>query len=91
MASEQRIVTFRGNVQGVGFRFTACRVAEAHDITGYVRNLPDGSVQVVVEGDSPRINAFLADLEERMSGYICGRSQQIAPASGRYTSFGVKF
>lgn len=90
MAQQQRIVIFRGNVQGVGFRFTACRIAESYDVTGYVRNLPDGGVEVLVEGDIAQIDSFLADLAQRFSGFIRSQTQQIAPYSGAFTSFVVR-
>jgi acylphosphatase len=90
MALQQRIVTYRGNVQGVGFRFTACRAARNYDVTGYVRNLPDGSVEVLVEGDSDQIDPFLADLTHRFSEFIRSQTQQIAPYGGGFETFGVR-
>jgi len=91
MADEQRLIRFFGDVQGVGFRYTACRVAGGHDVTGYVRNLPDGSVECLVEGSVEEIDAFLAALGERMRRYIRRQVQQTAGASGAYRSFGVEF
>jgi acylphosphatase len=90
MAQQQRIVIYRGNVQGVGFRFTACRAARGYDVTGYVRNLSDGSVEVLVEGDSEQIDLFLADLSQRFHGFIRSQAQQIAPHSGAFETFGVR-
>ena len=46
----QTEVTYRGRVQGVGFRYTARTVAAGYAVQGFVRNLPDGGVQLVVEG-----------------------------------------
>ena len=91
MATEQRIVRFTGHVQGVGFRWTTCRVAGGFDVVGYVKNEPDGSVTCVAEGRRSEIDAFLAELEDRMAGYIRGRTQQTAPAGGQFSSFGVKY
>ena len=88
---ERRIIHFSGTVQGVGFRFAACRAAGRFDVTGYVRNLSDGRVQCVVEGRPGQIDAFLAELGERMAGYVRETTQQTAPASGQYHSFGVKY
>ena len=90
MARQQRIVIYRGNVQGVGFRFTTRRIAESYDVTGYVRNLPDGGVEVLVEGDSEQIDPFLSDLAERFSDFIRSRTQQTAPHSGAFKSFVVR-
>ena len=91
MAAEQRIVRFTGRVQGVGFRFTACRAAGGYDVTGHVRNCPDGSVECVVEGPADQIDAFLADLTMRMDGYVRDVGQQTAPATGQFSSFTVRF
>jgi len=91
MADEQRQVRFYGRVQGVGFRYTAYRLAGGHDVTGYVKNLPDGSVECVVEGEPAEIDAFVAALSERMRGYIRRQTQQAAPCTGGYAAFDVRF
>ena len=90
MADQQRIVIFRGNVQGVGFRYTACRIAENYAIAGHVRNLPDGTVEVLAEGPPLEIDRFLAELTEQFGGYIKSQTRQTAPPSGQYHSFGVR-
>ena len=89
--AEQRIVRFKGRVQGVGFRYTTYRVAGGYDVTGAVRNCPDGSVECVIEGEKKEIDAFLNELSESMGNYIRSRTEQTAPASGRYRSFGVSY
>lgn len=90
MPEQQRIVHFGGEVQGVGFRYTACRVASGFDVSGYIRNLPDGRVECVVEGRAKEIDAFLETLSEQMSGYIQSRQEQTVPATGRFSGFGVR-
>ncbi len=52
----------RGRVQGVGFRYFARQRAEVHGVAGFVRNLPDGSVELHAEGPLPALNTFEADL-----------------------------
>ena len=52
-------VYYAGRVQGVGFRYTVRSLAARFDVTGFVRNLPDGRVHLVVEGDAGEIDAFL--------------------------------
>ena len=91
MAVQQRTIQFSGMVQGVGFRFAAVRTAEDFEVTGYVRNLPDGRVECVVEGESSQIDAFLDILVERMSGYIRQQTQQDAPYTGKFDSFTVRY
>jgi len=78
-------------VQGVCFRYTACRTGRDHVVAGYVRNMPDGSVECVVEGESSEVAAFVSALSERMADYIVRKTEQSAPNSGRYRMFDVKF
>ncbi len=88
---QQKTVVFSGNVQGVGFRYTTCRIAGKYDVTGHVKNLPDGRVECVIEGPSEEIEAFLEDLKGQMGSYIRDSSQQWAPASERYSDFSVAY
>jgi acylphosphatase len=52
-------VFFEGNVQGVGFRYTVRHIAKGFDITGWVRNLRDGRVEMQVTGADEEVRAFL--------------------------------
>ena len=52
-------VFYEGRVQGVGFRFTVRHIAKGFDLTGWVRNLPDGRVELQVTGDEEEVRAFL--------------------------------
>lgn len=63
-------VYFSGRVQGVGFRYQSLQVSKEFDVTGYVSNLPDGRVQLEVEGEAAEVAAFVAAVEERMHGYV---------------------
>ncbi len=58
--TERAIITVRGLVQGVGFRWHVCRQAAALGLTGSVRNAADGSVRIVAEGPRPALEALLA-------------------------------
>ncbi len=49
-----------GEVQGVAFRFWTRRKAEAAGVRGWVRNLPDGTVEAVVQGDRPAVDSVIA-------------------------------
>ena len=91
MTKQQQKVLFGGVVQGVGFRFTASRLAGEYDISGYVKNLPDGRVECVVEGEPDDIQAFVDALSVTMSDYIKTRAQQEVPYSGKFTGFGVSY
>jgi acylphosphatase len=69
MPIAKRIV-YSGQVQGVGFRYTARRTAERFPVAGWVRNLPDGRVELLAEGEEGDVDAFLEALADRMGGYI---------------------
>ena len=71
-------VRYEGRVQGVGFRYTAADIARRHDVAGYVRNEPDGTVRLVLEGTPEAVEAFLAELGRAMDGYV--RKRQVTPA-----------
>lgn len=59
-----------GMVQGVGMRWTCKRIADAHGLDGWVRNNPDGSVSLAIEGEEAAIDAFVAELDDRMGANI---------------------
>ena len=79
---------FSGHVQGVGFRFTTLDIADRFPgITGFVRNLADGRVEVVAEGAEERVNAFIAAVEDAMGRYIHGVAKKQVPATGEFSNF----
>jgi acylphosphatase len=57
-------VFYEGHVQGVGFRFTVRHIAKGFDVTGWVRNLSDGQVELQVTGDEEEVRAFLNQVAE---------------------------
>ncbi|HHV62085.1 MAG TPA: acylphosphatase [Firmicutes bacterium] len=63
-----------GHVQGVGYRAFAQSTALSLDLNGFVRNLPDGTVEVVAEGARPTLDKFINELEK---GPIFGRVRNI--------------
>ena len=83
-------VTFRGRVQGVNFRWTVCRVAGKFSVTGWVHNERDGSVRCVVEGEPDELEAFVAAVQEAMSGFIRDTEVNEAAAVGDLEGFGVR-
>ena len=63
----RREIVFHGQVQGVGFRWTTASLAEAEDLAGWVRNEPDGTVRMVVEGAVSAIEGLLVSIEGRQA------------------------
>ncbi|HUN65476.1 MAG TPA: acylphosphatase [Bacteroidota bacterium] len=56
-------IVVEGLVQGVGYRYFVARHAERYHLSGLVRNQPDGSVRVVVEGDRSSVENLVSDLK----------------------------
>lgn len=79
MPTQRRRVWYEGRVQGVGFRYTARRLAEAFPISGSVRNLADGRVEVVAEGEPSAIAAFLDAIAREMGPNIRGVRAEVEP------------
>ena len=59
-----RHVFYAGKVQGVGFRFTCKQIARGYEVVGWVRNLPDGRVELQCSGDQEEVEAFLEGIAE---------------------------
>jgi acylphosphatase len=71
----RRRVHYSGRVQGVGFRAASERLARGRGVGGYVRNLPDGRVELVAEGAPAEVDALLSDVRHALKGYI--RDEQV--------------
>lgn len=63
-------VHFSGRVQGVGFRYSTLQTAKEYAVNGFVRNLADGRVLLVAEGERSEVQAFCAAVAERLSPFI---------------------
>ncbi|MEX0325075.1 MAG: acylphosphatase [Puniceicoccaceae bacterium] len=63
-------VFFSGHVQGVGFRYKTLQIAKEFEVSGFVRNLPDGRVQLEAEGMDAEVRGFVAEVNDRLSVYI---------------------
>lgn len=85
----RKTLYYSGHVQGVGFRFTTARIAANYKVTGTVRNIADGRVEVIAEGQADEVKMFLEELADRMSGFIHNIEQQQSPGTGQYRSFDI--
>ena len=86
-----RHVIFVGRVQGVGFRFTAHRMANRHQLAGFVRNLSNGSVEMLAQGTSDDIEDCIQDLKEYYPGYIREMNVEEIPPDPQHTDFRITF
>jgi acylphosphatase len=76
MSRKRMHIFYSGNVQGVGFRYEARSVANGYEVTGVIRNLPDGRVELVAEGDKAELEAFRQGIRDSgMEGLI--RQEQV--------------
>ena len=81
MADRVRVrVVYRGRVQGVGFRFTTLEISRNFDVSDYVRNTPDGSVELEAEGAEATVDAFLESVADRMASSIREQDRRPLPA-----------
>lgn len=83
-------VIYSGRVQGVGFRYTVKSLTPGFEITGTVRNLPDGTVELVAEGAREELEAFRAAVRD--SGLACfieRESEQWSEARGGFRGFEI--
>ena len=81
----------RGEVQGVGYRFFAQRAAARHQVVGYVRNCPDGSVEAFAEGPANSVEAFKHDLATGPQWAVVDQVEEIVlEPTGSYSAFRIE-
>ena len=82
-------VIFTGRVQGVGFRYTAQRMAKEQKLSGWVKNLSDGRVEMVVEGPRDKIDHLIFKIEGHFT--ITKKDSDWLPARGQFTDFDIAY
>lgn len=87
----RRTTYFTGWVQGVGFRYTTRHLAADCDVAGFVRNLPDGRVELVVEGTPAELDSLQAAIEHTLGGNIREMQAADSPATGEFSCFRIAF
>jgi len=85
-------IVAQGRVQGVGFRYFCQREAVARNIKGYVKNLLNGDVEIVAEGVSENIDAFVIAVKHNHPfALVTNLIQKNIPFSGNFKDFSIKF
>ena len=87
----RRSILFSGRVQGVGFRYLTRELAADFRVTGYVKNLPDGRVETVIEGESDEVDRFHRAVSRRMYSNIRGETHEEGSPTGESDRFDVRF
>ena len=86
-----RKLLISGEVQGVGFRYFAQRVSARHQVRGYVKNLDDGRVEVLAEGNAKAVDAFRIDLAAGSTYSHVGTIEELVlEPSGLYSTFRIE-
>lgn len=85
------LVTYSGEVQGVGFRYTARRLAAGFRVAGWVKNLPTGEVALAVEGPEREVEGFLAAVAARQAGRIRDASREAQEPRGLDEGFKIAY
>lgn len=71
--TERRRVVFHGRVQGVGFRYTTVGIAKQFAVSGYVKNLRNGTVELVAEGTAAMLDRFIEAVSDEFADNITER------------------
>ena len=80
---------FSGHVQGVGFRYQVVSMAKGFDLTGYVKNLNDGRVELLAEGDESEVLSFLEAIESELDIYIKSVEKQTGTRIRQCANFSI--
>lgn len=87
---QQMHIYYSGNVQGVGFRYTVRTVANGYEVTGTVRNLPDGRVELVAEGERAELEAFREAIRDSgLASFIRDEAASWSAATGQFRGFEI--
>jgi len=85
-----KIVYYSGHVQGVGFRATAAAIARRHpNVRGWVRNLPDGRVELLADGGGEAVDALLDEVRTRLGRFIEGEDLAERESDSSITGFQI--
>ena len=84
-------VFYEGNVQGVGFRYSVRQIAMGFDVTGSVRNLPDGRVELLATGEEDEVRAFLGAIgQSELRAHIRKHSEAPLPNPPLFRGFEIR-
>jgi len=77
-------------VQGVGFRYTVLTIATSSTVKGYVSNLRDGTVELVLEGPRDSVSLVIQSTLDRMRAYVRGHTEEWSDPTGEFPDFTIR-
>ena len=89
--AERRVVYYSGRVQGVGFRYTARQIARGYHVAGWVKNLDDGRVELVAEGNTEALDGLLSEIEQTLGWAIAGHEVHVERAEQMPAGFSIRY
>jgi acylphosphatase len=84
-------VIYTGHVQGVGFRYTVRSIARRYPVKGYVKNLADGSVELVMQGRPEAMSGLVAEVARQFDGNIRHCERRPIQAAETFMNFEIRF
>jgi acylphosphatase len=89
-AMKATFVRYSGMVQGVGFRATAVMIARDHPVVGFVKNLPDGRVELWAEGPPAAVEKFLKAIRDHWKDDITKAEAEDRKPTGNFKAFEIQ-
>ncbi|HTD67147.1 MAG TPA: acylphosphatase [Candidatus Limnocylindria bacterium] len=90
MSRQRMTVFYSGRVQGVGFRYTVKSITTGYEVTGAVRNLDDGRVELIAEGETAELSAFRGAIRDSGLGGLIQREEETwGAATGQFRGFEI--
>jgi len=83
-------IYFSGRVQGVGFRYTSRQVAQRYEVSGWVKNLPNGTVEMIVEGTADQLKMYVADVTDSTHGHVTDKQTTKSDATGEFSGMEIR-
>ena len=91
MSQIAKHIIYIGRVQGVGFRFTTFHIANRYKLTGFVRNCPDGTVEMLAQGSAENIDNCIRETKDSFPGYVRETRIEEIPIDPQYFDFKITF
>ncbi len=82
---------YSGSVQGVGFRYTALHTAVSLNLTGWVKNLKCGRVEIMCEGKEADLEAFAQKIDDILGRYVRDKDVDWSEATNEFEGFDIRF